>query len=104
MPVIAGANPPTIRYGRTPPRSALRPKAGEKRRIGSPNIANVRPTSSTPAPRLVRKRLQTTSYIPAAKLPPMLRRIADSNRRLSRLLGLAAAAAPVGDSGPDGWR
>ena len=61
-----------------------RPKYGESSRIGSPNIANVKPINPIPAPRDSRYRLQTTSYVPAAKFAPMLTMIAASSSRFRR--------------------
>ena len=44
-----------------PRRSTCRPKNGDSSSTGSPNIANVSPIRSRPAPSRWRKRLQMTS-------------------------------------------
>ncbi len=63
---MVGMTHPTTMKRYDPRRSTMRPANGDSSRTGSPNIANVKPMRSSPAPRSSRNRLQITSYVPPA--------------------------------------
>ena len=90
---------PRTMNGNGPRRSTIRPPIGETRIVVRPNVANVRPTSSTPPPRSVTKSAQMSRTPRRRSSRRALTIIAAAMNRLRRDAGVRRRGSAGGAPG-----